>query len=49
MNVSANHYTVVFSNLDSSTTYNISMATLNDAGYGDYSDDINLSTPQAGM
>ena len=49
MNASANHYTVVFSNLDSSTTYNISMATLNDAGYGDYSDDINLSTPQAGM
>ena len=51
MNVSANHYAVVFSNLDSNTTYNISMATLNDAGYGYHSDDIpvNLSTPQAGM
>ena len=51
MNVSGNHYAVVFSNLDSNTTYNISMATLNDAGYGCHSDDIlvNLSTPQAGM
>ena len=48
VNVSADSYEVILNNLDSNTTYIIRISTWNNAGYGIFSDEVNVSIPQAG-